>query len=168
MSQKPQQKLQTGHPQPASDEGAALALARFLPYRLSVLSNTISRQIAADYDREFGLSIWQWRCMAVIGETAGLTAREVAERTAMDKVAVSRALVGLEGGGHIIRQRDTSDARAQRLSLTAKGQGVYRSIIPIALAHEQRILRELSPGDIARLDRLLNRLASAATRQDMA
>ena len=36
--------------------GATLRLSDFLPYRLSVLSNTVSRGIADRYQRDFGLS----------------------------------------------------------------------------------------------------------------
>ncbi len=139
-----------------------LSLGAFLPYRLSVLSNTVSRAIAADYDRAFGLSIWQWRCMAVLGETPGLTAREVAQRTAMDKVAVSRAIAALEGETHLRRETDARDARAARLFLTDKGQATYRAIIPIARRHEQALMASLTLSERAVLDAILNKLACAA------
>ena len=69
-----------------------LHLENFLPYRLSVLSNTVSGAIAAAYFAHFGLSIPEWRVMAVLAANPGLSAAEVTARTAMDKVAVSRAL----------------------------------------------------------------------------
>ena len=74
---------------------ARLDLDRFLPYRLSVLSNRVSSAIARQYSDRFGLSIPEWRVMAVLGGSPGLSARDVAERTAMDKVQVSRALESL-------------------------------------------------------------------------
>ena len=77
---------------------ADLQLERFLPYRLSVLSNTISSAIATDYSRRFGLSIPQWRVLAVLADTPNLTAAQISTRTAMDKVAVSRAIASLRGG----------------------------------------------------------------------
>ena len=42
-------------------------LERFLPYRLSVLTNTISQGIAAGYREQFGISITEWRILAVLG-----------------------------------------------------------------------------------------------------
>ncbi|MEM1150533.1 MAG: MarR family winged helix-turn-helix transcriptional regulator, partial [Pseudomonadota bacterium] len=111
-----------------------LSLAAFLPYRLSVLSNTVSSAIAADYQREFGLTIWQWRVMAVIAETAGLTARDVTARTAMDKVAVSRAVAALEERHLVSRRVDPGDARASHLDLTKAGRAIYLKIVPLALA----------------------------------
>ena len=69
-----------------------LHLEGFLPYRLSVLSNTVSSAIAAAYFANFGLSIPEWRIVAVLAANPGLSAAEVTARTAMDKVAVSRAV----------------------------------------------------------------------------
>lgn len=143
--------------------GARLRLAEFLPYRLSVLSNTISSAIAARYQSAFGLTIWQWRVMAVIGETPGLTASQVTARTAMDKVAVSRAVAGLEEVGRLIRQRDESDGRAARLHLTPEGEAIYARIVPIAQSSEHDLLAGLSEAERAELTRLLDKLAMAAS-----
>jgi DNA-binding MarR family transcriptional regulator len=137
-----------------------LRLNAFLPFRLSVLTNTISRRIAERYDREFGLTIWQWRVMAVLGETPGLSAGAVAERTAMDKVAVSRAVAGLVALGHVARAAAAHDARRSKLCLTAAGQEVYRRIVPMALAYEQELAAAAPPEDLARLNALLDRLAA--------
>ncbi|MEO0579542.1 MAG: MarR family transcriptional regulator, partial [Pseudomonadota bacterium] len=57
-----------------------LRLEHFLPYRLSILSNTISGSIAAIYAERFDLSIPEWRVMAIVGRKPGLSAIEVAER----------------------------------------------------------------------------------------
>ena len=74
-----------------------LVLEHFVPYRLSVLANTVSRTIAAEYQARFGLSIPEWRVMAVLGRYAPLSASGICERTAMDKVRVSRAVSRLLG-----------------------------------------------------------------------
>ncbi|MEN0001852.1 MAG: MarR family winged helix-turn-helix transcriptional regulator [Pseudomonadota bacterium] len=144
-------------------ENAPLQLSKFLPYRLSVLSNTVSSGIAADYQRAFGLNLWQWRVMAVVGECEGLTAREITQRTAMDKVAVSRAVTALEARGFLCRQVDPEDARSSHLGLTQAGQDVYQQIVPLALNHETILLRALSPQEEAILERLLEKLARAAS-----
>ena len=51
-----------------------LHLEKFLPYRLSVLSNTVSSAIAAAYFMNFGLTIPEWRVMAVLAGNPGLSA----------------------------------------------------------------------------------------------
>ena len=72
-----------------------LILEDFLPYRLAVLSHTVSTKIAGVYDKRFGLTIPEWRVLAILGRFPGLSAVEVAERTMLDKVAVSRAVTKL-------------------------------------------------------------------------
>lgn len=140
-----------------------LKLSDFLPYRLSVLSNTISRNIAEIYDREFGLDIRQWRVMAVVGETPGASASEVTARTAMDKVAVSRAVAGLIELGYLTREPAPEDARRSVLQLTKIGRGVYSQIVPLALQYEADLLARLSEEDRAALQALMGRLASASS-----
>jgi DNA-binding MarR family transcriptional regulator len=135
-----------------------LDLERFLPYRLSVLSNTVSSALAGAYARRFGLTIPQWRVVAVLARSPGLSAAAVAERTAMDKVAVSRAVTGLARSGRVRRLLALSDRRRSVLTLTARGRAVYRQIVPLALAYERRLLSELSPAERAQFDRLLSRL----------
>ena len=135
-----------------------LDLEHFLPYRLSVLSNTVSSALAGAYARRFGLTIPQWRVVAVLARSPGLSAAGVAERTAMDKVAVSRAVTGLARSGRVRRVLAVSDRRRSVLTLTARGRAVYRQIVPLALAYERRLLRELSPAEQAQFDRLLGRL----------
>jgi len=136
----------------------ALDLEHFLPYRLSVLSNTISSALAGAYARRFGLTIPQWRVVAVLARAPGLSAAGVAERTAMDKVAVSRAVTDLTRSGRVRRVLAANDRRRSVLTLTARGCAVYRQIVPLALAYERRLLGELSPSEQAQFDLLLGRL----------
>src|ERR1044072_9258798 len=94
-----------------------LILERFLPYRLSILSNRVSRAIAARYARAFNLTIPEWRIIAVLGRRPPLTAKEVAEATEMDKVAVSRAVARLVSARRVAATDDRRDARGELLLL---------------------------------------------------
>lgn len=140
---------------------ALLELETFLPYRLSVLSNTLSQAIARVYDKRFGLSITEWRAMAVLGHRADLSGREVAERTAMDKVAVSRALARLLDKGLIERSVATNDKRRSVLRLSEEGWKIYDQVAPLALEHEQRLLAHLSIEEREWLARILDTLWKA-------
>lgn len=139
-----------------------LVLEDFLPYRLSILSNRVSRAIAARYADTFGLTIPEWRIIAVLGRRPGLTAKEVAEATEMDKVAVSRAVAKLVESKRVAARADRDDARKQLLALTAQGENVHARIAPIALASEQRLLAALDTRERQHLDALLDRLLDAA------
>ena len=139
-----------------------LILEDFLPYRLSILSNTVSSTIASTYDKRFGLSIPEWRLIAVLGRFPGLSAVEVAERTLMDKVAVSRAVSKLLKSGRIDRQFADADRRRSILNLTEEGRKVHDEIAPMALKFEEDLLHGLSEEEIRTLNVLTERLLARA------
>ena len=142
----------------SGQDHAVLELERFLPYRLSVLSNTISQAIAAEYEQRFGLTVTQWRVMAVLGRYEGVSAREVAERTAMDKVAVSRAVAGLIEDGRVRRRVAPHDKRQSVLRLSAKGWTIFDQVAPLAREHEAMLLTHLDAEERAWLTRILDKL----------
>ena len=137
---------------------AVLELEHFLPYRLSVLSNRISQEIAGLYAERFALNVTEWRLLAVLGRYPDLSATELAERTAMDKVAISRAVASLVAEGRLTRKVDGDDRRRARLRLSAKGYRIYDEVAPLALAYERQLVAALGADDLARLDALLGRL----------
>jgi DNA-binding MarR family transcriptional regulator len=139
-----------------------LELERFLPYRLSVLANTISNAIASAYAERFALSIPEWRVLAVLARTPGLSSAHVAERTAMDKVAVSRAVAALVRSRRVERTVEESDRRRTRLRLTARGSAVYDEVAPWALAYEDAVLRGLPARTRRNLDTALDELQRRA------
>lgn len=139
-----------------------LVLEDFLPYRLSVLSNRVSRAIAARYARAFDLTIPEWRVIAVLGRRPGLTAKEIAEATEMDKVAVSRAVARLVAAKRVAARADRDDARRQILSLTSLGESLHARIAPIALENEQRLLAALDAREREQLNLLIDRLLAAS------
>lgn len=144
-------------------EHARLDLDRFLPYRLSILSNRASDAIARHYSDRFGLTVPEWRIMAVLGQTPGLSARDVAARTAMDKVQVSRAVASLVEARRVKRDEDETDGRVTRLSLTAKGQAIYDEVVPLALHLEEVFLSALSQQEREILDVLMRKLTKQVT-----
>jgi DNA-binding MarR family transcriptional regulator len=146
---------------PNSARGA-LRLQNYLPYRLSVAANAVSRLIARSYEDRFGLKIPQWRLIAVLADEGPLTPQALCGRTIMDKVTVTRAAQGLLRRRLVRRLPNHLDGRSHRLALTRSGQGIYRQIVPLALEHEARLLRGLTPADALRLERLLRQLERTA------
>jgi DNA-binding MarR family transcriptional regulator len=143
-------------------EHARLDLDHFLPYRLSILSNRASDAIARHYSDRFGLSVPEWRIMAVLGQDSGLapglSARDVATRTAMDKVQVSRAVASLVEARRVKRDEDKADGRVTRLSLTPRGQAIYDEVVPLALHLEEVFLAALTPDERKTLNGLMDKL----------
>jgi DNA-binding MarR family transcriptional regulator len=137
-------------------------LDRFLPYRLSVLTNLVSSTIADAYQRRFGLSIPEWRVLAVLARYPGLSAAAVAERTRMDAVAVSRAVARLLAARRLRRAVSRDDRRRSVLSVSAAGAAVYRAVAPLALNYERELLASLGAADREAFDRILALLTARA------
>jgi DNA-binding MarR family transcriptional regulator len=135
-----------------------LRLEAFLPYRLSVASNRMSARIADAYRSRFGLSIPEWRVMALLGREGGLTAGDLVERSAMDKVAVSRAVARLAERALVSGEGDSADRRRRNLALTAAGMRIFEEIEPLALALEAEATAGLTAAERTALDRILKKL----------
>ena len=135
-----------------------LILEAFLPYRLAILSHTVSSSIARAYDRRFGLTIPEWRIIAILGRFPGLSAAEVAERTMLDKVAVSRAVSKLIRNGRIDREFADADRRRSILNLSTEGRKVHDEIAPLALGIEDDLLDGLSEEQVGTLNDVIERL----------
>jgi DNA-binding MarR family transcriptional regulator len=143
-------------------QAPSLQLDRFVPYRLSVLTNLVSSAIAAAYVERFGLSISEWRVVAALGEQSGMSAAEVAARTAMDKVAVSRAVASLRRAGRVARATSSHDRRRSALRLSRAGTAVYAKVAPYALAYEAALLASLDLRERDALWKLLDKLTRRA------
>ena len=139
-----------------------LKLEEFLPYRLAVLSNTVSTTVARAYDKRFNVSIPEWRVIAILGRFPGLSAVEVAERTMMDKVAVSRAVTKLIKKGRVDRQFADADKRRSILNLSADGRKLHDEIAELALGFERDLLEGLSPQELEQLNSIMERLLARA------
>ena len=151
---------------PPGVQHAPLELEHFLPYRLSILSNTISQGIADDYQKRYDLSMTEWRVMAVLARYEGLSARQVADRSAMDKVAVSRALARLVEAGRVSRHMDDNDKRRSVLDLPEDGWAIHEVVAPMARAREQEVLQKLDEEERRWLGRILDKLQERGTRSE--
>ena len=145
-----------------------LRLDAFIPFRLSVTSNLVSETIASTYQALFGLTIPEWRLIAVIAEDEGVTQQQVGRRTRMDKVTVSRATIALVERGLIERRPHASDRRSQSLHLTKNGRDLYAAVAPKALELERRIFADFDPKDVAAFGEMLLRVqqATLAVREE--
>ena len=137
-----------------------LDLEHFLPYRLSVLSNRISQAIAAaTRARRFGIGVTEWRVIAVLGRYPGLSAGAVAARTAMDKVAVSRAVARLLERELVERDDTTATTADARCWRSAALDGASTTISAAGAGTGTAPARALDRDERAALDALLDKLA---------
>ena len=146
-----------------------LQLQHFRPYRLSVLSNNVSSLLASLYTEKFGISIPEWRTVAVLGEEPGLTSTQIANRVAMDKVAVTRAVQSLIEKSFVRRSSSQADGRVSHLNLTKSGKRVYDEVVPMALSVEHQVWGALGPAEKDYWDAMLSKMEGrvSAIREEL-
>ena len=104
--------------------------------------------------------------MAVLGEQDGLGAGAIVTRTAMDKVAVSRAVADLVDKGLVRRRASQTDGRLSHLFLSEAGRTIYDDVATIALDYEAQLTAGLSDRQRAALFRAMDILAEAANPEE--
>lgn len=143
-----------------------LQLERYLPYRLSILSNRISALISETYSAKFALSITEWRIMAVLGEYPGVSADEVSLKTQIEKSILSRAISKLLQRKLLERAFDPADKRRSMLRLTETGLSVYDELVPMSYDYEQELLTCFSDTERQQFSELIDRLYEHAEKFD--
>ncbi len=137
-------------------------LSSFFPYLVRVFYRDVSHAVAETYTKAHGLTIYEWRAMAVIGNNQPLSASEVVDHSSLDKVQISRAIKGLIKHGFLERKVDKADRRRVNLSLTDNGNSVYKELVPMVLNREKEILSGLSSDEINTLKTLMNKVRQNA------
>ncbi len=159
-SAKVYQELKIEPIRPNGSAPGRIALESFLPYQFSVIASRVSRGLARLYAVRFDLTVPDWRIMTVLGRFPGVSANEVCELTAMDKVRVSRGVARLLQFERIRRDSDPSDRRRSKLYLSDSGQEVYEQILPVAHAYEDKLMAGLDSNEVRVLEGLLGKIES--------
>ncbi|WP_407184662.1 MarR family winged helix-turn-helix transcriptional regulator [Bradyrhizobium centrosematis] len=145
----------------SGQDGRALDLQRYFPYRMARLAEQVSLAVAEVYSERFALTRQEWRVLAILGARADIATKEIGPLTTLDKMQVSRAVQGLEARGIASRKHHPDDRRELIVSLTPAGRALYRKIVPFALARETELLNVLTPEEVKVLDRVMHKLSEA-------
>jgi len=115
-----------------------------LPHAFSFVANRVSRILQQMYVERYGLSVTGWRLIAILSNHSPLSAKALAELTAMDQVSVSRAIEQLVVGKFVSRRVDAKDRRRVVLRLSSKGEQTFNEILPLFRTLDATITSALS------------------------
>ena len=134
-------------------------LEQFLPYMLNQAAEATSRSFEKIYGAKYGMTRTQWRVMANLGKFGAMTAKDICKISHIEKTKVSRAIVALEENGFLTRQVNTSDRRAENLSLTADGLRAFNELGQRALDYDRQLRSRMSAATSEALTLELKRLS---------
>jgi DNA-binding MarR family transcriptional regulator len=137
-------------------------LQAFLPYRLAVVSEAVSRSLAAVYAARFKLTRDEWRVLAALAEHSAILSTELGALTTLDKMQLSRALTRLESDALLAREPHADDRRNLVVRLLPAGRALYKKIVPMVRSREAFLLDSLDAQEQAVLDRALDKLLNRA------
>lgn len=143
-------------------------LSDFLPYRLSVLTARVSRRLSVVYEKQYGLSIPEWRVIAHLGRCSSASVRDFHNCVNMEKPRVSRAIAKLERAGLVAKSPGEEDHRLIEVSLTEQGRRTLEAIVPEALEFQNDLLGALSEDEAQLFVALMERLHAKLDTDELA
>ena len=135
-------------------------LSAFLPYRLAVLSERISRRLAQEYGRSHGISLPEWRVLVHLARCKQASVREIHDYANLEKPRVSRTVAKLQKAGLVRKIANRRDSRLVEISLTEQGRTVLGEIVTVATEFESRLVQVLSNEELATLPGIAEKLHS--------
>ena len=129
---------------------------------IHVLSNRIGRAFHGEIETKFGITISEWRVLMTLTSEKGVSAAEITNRWAMEKMMVNRAIQRLVDNGCVTRERDPNDRRRYRLALTTKGRKLYEKIAPTTNKRYNELMSAIDSDETDALIRALRKIIQRA------
>ncbi|MBI3451251.1 MAG: MarR family transcriptional regulator [Rhodospirillales bacterium] len=129
----------------------------YLSYLLARASHRVSREFHAQL-KPAGLSVPQWRVLATLVDTPGMSLGALAEAVLFKQPTLTKVIDRMERDGWVGRQYGQRDRRKIRVVITPRGRKVVRGLLVKAKAHERTCLAAFTDAEIAKLKRMLRDL----------
>ena len=130
-----------------------------LPYRLLLLARMIDRETQKTLNDSFGLTLAEWRLLAIATSIGPCTASEIGQAGEIDRAEISRALRKLEPAGLIKRKQAPDHGKRLIITPTAKGQKLADKVKAERRRFFESIMSGLSREERSELDRQLLAMA---------
>lgn len=108
--------------------------------------------------RQHGLTHAQFDIIATLGNTPGMSYKELGERTLITKGTLTGVIERLEQKGLVVRERSSDDKRSFFVRLTPAGEAVFGDVFPKVVAHGKQLFAHYGDADFDALENVLRRL----------
>ncbi|MEO1494706.1 MAG: MarR family winged helix-turn-helix transcriptional regulator [Pseudomonadota bacterium] len=141
-------------------------LTQFLSYRVVRLHHALNAQAVSVLERVAGITLPQWRVIAMVGSGAAQSSRDIARKSIIDPALISRTVKGLEDRELLTTARENNDRRVIGLALTPKGRDIYARTLPHMQARQDSLIDALDPSEQDAIFRIFDKLEMAADRRE--
>ena len=140
---------------------------QFLTFRLNRAHAKLNAQANHILGRHAGISLVQWRIIALLGSDTANTLTELITLVDADKGQFSRRVKTLLDLGLVAARQNPSDRRQQILRLTPKGRKLYDDTIEVMRKRQRLLINSLSGQELEVFYQALDKLSAAANHRDI-
>lgn len=119
---------------------------------------------ASTHIRQCGLTPSQFDIIATLGNTAGMSFKELGARTLITKGTLTGIIDRLEARRLVRRMVNDSDGRSQIVVLTKAGERLFGRIFAPHIEHLARAFSDATPAQLAAMHSALRRIESSFSR----
>lgn len=118
-------------------------------------------RFSGDFVRQYGLTHAQFDIIATLGNTCGMSYKELGQKTLITKGTLTGVVDRLEQKGLVVRERCNKDKRSYFVRLSCEGEQVFHDVFPKLTKQGQRLFDGYTEDDFMRLETTLARLKHA-------
>ncbi len=115
-------------------------------------------RFSAESVREYGLTHAQFDIVATLGNTAGMSYKELGEKTLITKGTLTGVIDRLEQKGLVARVRSCTDKRSYFVRLTPCGEALFAEVFPKVVAQGKLLFAGYTEADFAAIETPLAQL----------
>ncbi len=108
--------------------------------------------------RQCGLTHAQFDIIATLGNTPGMTYKELGDKTLITKGTLTGVIERLDQKGLVARERNSDDKRSFFVRLTPQGEATFDEVFPRVVAHGRQLFSSYTEDDFEEIDRSLRKL----------
>ena len=150
----------------ANDTAVRTADPAVMLHEMLKLSNRLMAPFSTHLADRYKISLNEFRLLMSIGSLGTTASHEVAERTGVNVMSVSRAVAALERDGRISVATDPDNRRRKSLTLTEEGRRLYEIMRPQSRKVAEFLFSELDEADVATLGRILGQMIDTLEARD--
>ena len=123
---------------------STVTIPTFMPTLRQLIRCTQAfERFSSAHVKKIGLTESQFDVIATLGNTQGMTCKELGERTLITKGTLTGVLDRMTARGLVSRRADADDARRTHIALTRKGALLFDDAFPAHMRHLQRAFDRL-------------------------
>jgi MarR family 2-MHQ and catechol resistance regulon transcriptional repressor len=117
-------------------------------------------RLSGDQVRQSGLTHAQFDIIATLGNTPGMSYKELGDKTLITKGTLTGVIERLEQKGLVERERSVDDKRSFFIRLSKQGEQVFQDVFPKVVSRGRQVFAQYSEDDFAALEKTLSELKS--------